>query len=433
MSPAAPRRGDLPRSRFWLFIPAALVCAAAALGLRGAFATPDIVPPSAAAAVLASAIVALSARVAAPELDLRASDRFVPVALAGGLLGWIVLVPLGSIWYASGHGGGSTPYADLFTVLRSALTDGARQILTTTAPTPPTAVALATAVTYVWWAALWTAISAARGTSPLAALLPATVLLGLGSAASASAGNPGTTTTAAAFLVAGLCFLGVDRATREQPADMVVSGPRGSRRGTLTSTAPFFVGVTVLALGASVVGPHLPGLARRAPWDPRTYVAPPLKPQDETDPLTQAVAWLKRADPTPLLTLKTNAPQHRLRWQVLDVYDGRHWSSSASYQPAGKTLPTGSALDAPPGPAVSVHESVKLSGLPGPYLPAPGRVRSVAGTSVRDDPRLGMIATGDGHEAGPLGYSVDATVPVFDDADRLRGATPGNGGPLDAF
>ncbi|WP_194921769.1 transglutaminase domain-containing protein [Catenulispora rubra] len=420
-----------PRNiRILLALPTAVLCAITGLSLHGAFDLADVVPVCILATVIPSGIVALAAWAAS-----RQRRGFELFALGGALVGWLVVLPAGSILLASWRGGDHQSVANFLSVLRSAVTDGARQLLSTTSPARPTAVLLVTAGTCLWWSAVWAAVCAIRGASPLTVLLPPTILLGLGTAASAGAGDPQTILTAAAFLVAAVIFVGVDQATRGNPADAVVIRNRSARPwASAVRTAPFFATVTALTLVAASLAPHLPGLPQRRPWDPRTLIAPAQQIFDETDPLTQAVAWLKQGTVSPLLTVTTADNSQRLRWQVLDTYDGRHWSSSAEYRLAGKSLPAPPALWDPSWPSVSVTETVHIQDLSSVFLPATGRVRTVSGTDVRVAGDLGMIATGDGHSASAsLSYQVDTSVPDFGDADRLRAAQPGTDSALQPF
>ena len=420
-----------PRTaRILLALPTAVLCAIAGISLRGAFDLGDLVPVCVFATVVPSGIVALAGATAG-----RRTRGFELFALGGALVGWLPLLPLGSIWLAGWRKGDHQAAIGFLNVLRSAVTDGARQLLSTTSPARPTAVLLATAGTCLWWTAVWAAVCAVRGASPLTVLLPPTVLLGLGTAASAGAGDPETILTAAVFLVAAIMFVGIDQAMRGNPADAVVIRNQSARPwATAVRTAPFFATVIVLALLAASLAPHLPGLPQRRPWDPRTLIAPPQQIFDETDPLTQAVAWLKEGTASPLFTVTTADSSQRLRWQVLDSYDGRHWTSSAEYRLAGKTLPAPAALWDPAGPSASLAETVRIQGLSSVFLPATGRVRTVSGTDVRLAGDLGMIATGDGHAApASLTYQVDTTVPDFSDAARLRAAQSGSGPELQPF
>lgn len=414
-----------PSTRTYLAVPAAVLCAIAGLAFRGAFDVSDLIPVCVAATVLPCAIVALATWLA--------GKRALVFLIGGAAVGWLTLLPLSALGIAGWRGGDHQPVSSFFSVLRSAVTDGTRQLLTTTSPARPTAVLLATVGTCLWWAAVWTAAAAVRGTTPAAVLLPPVILLGLGTAASAGAGNPGSIAIAAAFFVAAVLFLGIELATRSQPGEAVAAAGQRARRGaSLLHTVPFFAGITALALAAAAASPHLPGLAERRPWDPRNLVTPADQPYDETDPLTQAVAWLKEDSPAPLFSVTSPDGPQRLRWQVLDTFDGAHWTTSAVYRSAGKALPPGDAVSDPAGPGVPVRETVRIDSLASAFLPAAGRVRSVSGTDVRVAPDLGMIATGDGHAApGSLSYSVDATVPVFNDLARLESAQPGAGGSLD--
>ncbi|ACU77340.1 transglutaminase domain protein [Catenulispora acidiphila DSM 44928] len=418
--------------RILLVVPTALLCAIAGISLRGAFDVGDIVPECLLATAVPSGIVALAAAATATARRARGFELF---ALGGALLTWLTVLPAASIGLAGWRGGDHQSVTNFLSVLRTAVTDGARQLLLTTSPARPTAVLLTTAGTCLWWAAAWAAICAIRGASPLAVLLPPTILLGLGTAASAGAGDPKTILTAALFLVIAVLFVGLDQATRGNPADAVVIRNRSARPwAAAIRTAPFFATVTALTLLTASLAPHLPGLPQRRPWDPRTLIAPAQQVYDETDPLTQAVAWLKESTPSPLFTLTTSDANQRLRWQVLDTYDGRHWSTSAEYRVAGKTLPTPAALWDPAGPTHSVTETVRLQDLSSVFLPATGRVRSVSGTDVRVSSDLGMIATSDGHVASPsLSYKVDTTVPDFSNASRLSNAQQSTDTALQPF
>ena len=190
---------------------------------------------------------------------------------------------------------------------------------------------------------------------------------------------------------------------------------------TLVTTGAVAV-VTGLAVAITTV---LPGLASRPPADPRPLVAPPAASGVVLDPLSLVSAWVSGPSRS-LFTVTTSDPVN-LRWLVLDSYDGTGWSSDASYLPAGSRLPAAGNRTVPTQP---VDEALRITGLPGTWLPAADRPARVSGIAVRVDPASGMIATYDGSPSTGMAYQVTSDV-ASPRLSELVSAIPGAGPSVD--
>ncbi len=170
----------------------------------------------------------------------------------------------------------------------------------------------------------------------------------------------------------------------------------------------------LLGLLAATAGPVLP--LAGAPYDPREKVkAPPPQQRDSVSPLDRVSAWLQSPDQQ-MFTVHTTAPEN-WRLAVLDRFDGETWTSGASFVPAGDRVPAGV-----PGPATHVDQRFVIQNLPGVWMPAADRPRSVTGLGVIADPASGMITSARPLKAGQA-YEVGSTVPDYD-PDRLAAAEP---------
>jgi hypothetical protein len=332
-----------------------------------------------------------------------------------------LLPPIAASLAAAGQAGNNSSPWHLIVGLASA----PKQLLTTVPPAAATGPFLLALGTLVWWAAAWSALAAVRQPArpsggellPLAA--PALVLIA-GTAAGVPAGSAAQLWPAALLLVLAATLISarraVGRAVEKDPGSgLAGSGIRALRAiGIVAAVAGIAVGITGI----------LPGLATRPPADPRPLVAPPAATDALLDPLSLVSAWVS-APPKPLFTVTTSDPVN-LRWLVLDSYDGVEWSSDASYLPAGSRLPAASDVTVPTQP---VDQSVRITGLPGMWLPAADRPARVADVAVRVDPASGMLATYDGSAAHGRRYQVtsDVAAPRF---SELASAVPGAGPAL---
>jgi len=389
-----------------LAVPAAALALVAGLSFDGAFALGPIWPMCVACAAIPAAIVALA--------GLRQRPAPLSVTVALWLGAWAGAMPALARALAVPGAAGS----GWFGLLRAAVTDAPRQLLTIVPPAPADAVLLAGLGTLVWWAAAWSAEAAMRSRSGLLAAVPPALVLIAGTAAGVPRGSASQIWPALAFVGVLACQLSAARA---------VAGPTrqpGGRRVTAAAGRLLVASATALAVAvvALVCVPVLPGLASRPPADPRTLVRPPSHLRALLDPLSLVSAWVS-GPPLALFTVHTAVPVN-LRWLVLDRYDGQHWHSDAQYLPAGTALP-----GAPGTASVRVAESVQVTGLPGTWLPAADRPVSIAGAAVRFDPGSAMLATLDGEPAVGLSYQVSSDVPE-PSLSQLENAVPGSGAAL---
>lgn len=393
-----------------LALPAAALALTAGLSFDGAFALGGIWQMCVACAVIPAAIVA------AGGLRRRPAPLAVSVPLWLGA--WAAVVPvLARALAASGASGG------WLGLLRAAVTDAPRQVLTIVPPAPAEPVLLAGLGTLVWWAAGWSAEAALRSRTALLAAFPPALVLLAGTAAGVPRGSASQVWPSVAFVAVLVCQFAVHRAVSGAPGRGVV--PRGRRLGAAAARG-LTTAVTVLAVPAValVCVPILPGLASRPPADPRTLLRPPSHTRAVLDPLSLVSAWVS-GPPRRLFTVHTAVPVN-LRWLVLDRYDGQQWNSDAQYLPAGTAFP-----GAPGVASLRVTESVAVTGLPGSWLPAADRPVSIAGAAVRFDPASSMLATLDGEPAVGLSYQVTSDIPQ-PSLGQLQNAVPGAGAALTA-
>lgn len=366
------------------------------------------------------------------------------LTLAVSAAAWVVGVPaLASRLAAAGSG---PPAGGWLTILRMAVTDAPRQLLTIEPPVAATAVLLAGLGSLVWWAAAWSAEAAVRaaaaGRASVVAGLPGAALLLAGTAAGVPQGSASLLWPAVAFLVAFALLLGWERAVAQRgdsggrspgPVVQPAAGPRTSAdRGLLVAGGrlALAVGTTVvIAAAALLLVPVLPGLASRPPADPRQLITPVSHVQPVIDPLGLVSEWLSEP-PRELFTVRTTDPVN-LSWLVLDRYDGQQWSSTASYVPAGLALPPEPGGSAPGRPAVEQVDIAPDAALPGSWLPAADRPSRLSGAAARFDPASGMLATLDGTSIDGLSYRVTSSIPILR-LRQLENAVPGTGPAVDA-
>ncbi len=403
---------------------AAGLAASSGLAFDGAFTVAAIAPACLASAAIPGLIVAIAAALgerARRDGQHRGARRTLVVLVACAVAWAGLLPPLAAALAVTTTAG---PKASPWHLLGS-LASTPKQLLTTVPPAPATGAFLLALGTLVWWAAVWSALAAVRppggatsgGLLPLAA--PALVLLA-GTAAGVPAGSAAQLWPAALFTALAVIVIAARRALLRGPAQGHGPGVPARVVKSLLATGTVAV-VTGLAVVITTV---LPGLAARPPADPRPLVAPPAASDVVLDPLSLVSAWVSGAS-RPLFTVTTSDPVN-LRWLVLDSYDGTGWSSDASYLPAGSRLPPAGGRTAPAQP---VDEAIRVTGLPGMWLPAPDRPAGVSGIAVRVDPASGMLATYDGSAASGLGYQVTSDV-ASPRLSQLVSAIPGAGASL---
>ena len=138
------------------------------------------------------------------------------------------------------------------------------------------------------------------------------------------------------------------RGNREALAGLVVL-VRAPGHGSAPELALGVPAMACLALVAGLLGPNLPLVLSRQPFDPRQYVSPPPPdPRAAVNPLDEVSAWLQNPD-VPLFTVRASSAQD-WRLAALDRFDGTTWSSSATLVPAGTRVPPSPVS---PGPAAT--------------------------------------------------------------------------------
>ncbi len=422
----APRLIPLHR-RLWSLLPVAGLLAGAGLGFHRVFPVGSLLPVLLVAVPVPMAVSA--------GLFLARARREGPAplwpSLVLGAVVWLVTVRVTLFRDAAGGLASGGAVGEI----RSTLLDAPHAVLTTIlpAPTGPGFLVLPHAV--LWSASLAATELALRTRSPLLPALPPVLAFGVPLVLGVS--GPGSNTPLAAGLVAGTGLL------------MLLRSPT-ARHGTVRGLSTGLPVVAVLALAAALLGPRLPGLAAREPYDLRHQVRPPTVHPQSTSPLDQVGAWLQHPE-TRLFRARTTTGGHNWRLAVLDRYDGVKWTSGAELTRSGGRVPPQPGTD--PGGRERVEQQVTLQNLPGIWLPAADRPASVkitrrgrgdapetvgpgpagSGDAERQlavDPRSGVLALGGGDGAGVrnrgLSYTAVSQAPVFD-AKRLQYAAVPDG------
>jgi hypothetical protein len=377
-------------------------------------------------------ITAVAPAVIAAAAMLRRT-RPVPlwVTLAVSAVAWAVGVPVLAGDLAA-PGSGVAPGGWL-TVLRMAVTDAPRQLLTITPPVVATVVLLAGLGSVVWWASAWSAEAAVRtavaGRVSMVAVLPGAVVLLAATAAGVPRGSASLLWPAVAFVAVFALLLAAERAAVQR---VTTRSDSGRERTLLASSGRLGLaaGTTVVIAAAGLlIVPVLPGLASRPPADPRQLVKPVSRVQPLIDPLGLVSAWLSEP-PQLLFTVRTANPVN-LSWLVLDQYDGQQWTSTARYAPAGLVLPSEPGVITTGHPLVEQVAVLPHANMPGTWLPAAARPTGLSGAAARFDPVSGILATLEGTSVNGLSYQVTSSILTLG-VGQLADATPGSGPAVDA-
>ncbi|MFC4909792.1 DUF3488 and transglutaminase-like domain-containing protein [Actinomadura gamaensis] len=148
------------------------------------------------------------------------------------------------------------------------------------------------------------------------------------------------------------------------------------------------------------------------PYDPREQVqAPPPQQRDSVSPLDRVGGWLLSPDQPMFAVAAPREEDQRLA--VLDRFDGVTWTSS------GRFVPTGSRV--PPGPGDTgrhrrVDETITVRKLPGVWVPAADRPRTVRGLGVVVDPASGALAAAQPLRDGQR-FTVESSVKEWRNTD----------------
>jgi TgpA N-terminal domain/Transglutaminase-like superfamily len=218
------------------------------------------------------------------------------------------------------------------------------------------------------------------------------------------------------------------------PADPRRPARRRGGAGVLGLGAPV---VVALALVSTLAAVRLP-FGRGDRFDPRDLRTVPLDVDHTLNPLVGLKSQIRAHQPDPLFTLRAEGlPEgvDRVRVAALDAYDGAQWTSTAEYRLAGEDLPPDPYLIGRPGPAVTVRQTISVTGLRGPFLPVIGRPVHIAGTGVGYAAASGTLVSDDRRLRG-TSYEVVSTVPTRPEVagpDDLAGARAATDEVLDAY
>jgi transglutaminase-like putative cysteine protease len=277
----------------------------------------------------------------------------------------------------------------------AAAVDGWAHLLATTVPAGPAPLLATGPFLLVWLAAAVTGELLARTTRTAWAVTPAAVVFG---ASSALAGGVAYAVAAAVgFTLGGVLLL------RARARDL--RGPALARRSArVAQVARAAVAAVAAVAVAAVVVPHLPARPR---VDPRDHVTVPDTALTGVNPLDRVTPWLSAPD-TELFRVTGDGPlPQRLALVALDAYDGRAWTSTARYRPAGSGVPS-----APSGGRRLTVE-VAVTGLGGVALPSVERpVRLDGPATLAVDPDTGLLLDTGGLAPG-LRYTMTSLVPAL--------------------
>ncbi len=312
----------------------------------------------------------------------------------------------------------------LATVYLDALRNSGARILTSTFPVEPAPDTVLLPVLIVWAAGLAGAELAVRHRKLLLGLAPSALAYGLALAFVGPNARPS--------IWVALAYLGVAATTlaltREDTSGEVVrqlpAGQRVAYRGRGMA-----IGATalVLLMGATIgIGTGIAELKQPAPKDPRTYVSPPEEQEPESNPLGRLSQWARHPD-DPLFDISMDQPK-RIRWVVLNDYDGLNWTPEGRYRSAGTVLP------APPAPrgTTTVRQQVTVTGLNGAWLPAVEQPTELTGIRVSYDSATGTVLQPTGLKPG-LRYNVVSEFVDAPDAGRVVQAESASGPAVDRF
>ena len=322
---------------------------------------------------------------------------------------WLTIVVQVVVWFgvvaATLYRGRLADGAALVTTVISAVRDAYRAMLTTILPAPDRPDLLIGAQVIVWVAAFVGAELALRTRTRAAPALPS--VAAFGAALLLGVGGPGSNLPVAAAFVALIVVLLVVRS-----ADRL----HGLAGGLPSGLA---VGLVIAAV-AAVAAPYLP--ASGTPYDPRQHVqAPPPQQRDGVSPLDRVSEWLDNPD-QPLFTVRASAAEN-WRLATLDTFDGATWTSSGHFMPSGSRVPEADpANGGGKGARTTVTQRFTLRNLPGVWLPAADRPRSVTGVPVTVDPDSGVVTAARTLRPG-TSYEVTSAARDYA-ADELARAVP---------
>ncbi len=384
----------------------AAVTVAAVVGFARLFDSAAFYPPLLTAALAGHLLAALTrrarTRLAAPVMVVGGAFVCVNVALASATT---YGVPTPSTFSALGD------------ALRTAQ-DSLAQVIAPTAPTTGFILAAAVAI----WVGAWAADRLAfRFAAPIEALAPAVTIFLFGTLL---AGPDYRMACTALFAVAVLSYVAIQRTVRlDRVRPTLHAGPADRGWATVRLAGAMTVVVVLLGVGTAMAIPTLTssGLvevrAGRHDAAPRSVVSP----------LVDIRSRLIQQSDLTLFTVTANQPAY-WRLMALDEFDGTVWSSNQHFNEAGRKLaaePTASDINLP---TTRVSATFDLTGLGGPWAPAPFRAESVTGSHdlLWDAAGATLIVDAKRGDVGGLRYRVESAAPdvTAGQASRALGEIP---------
>ncbi|MCO6011660.1 DUF3488 and transglutaminase-like domain-containing protein [Actinoallomurus purpureus] len=305
---------------------------------------------------------------------------------------WISILATAAAWTLVA---GLTLFHGDFTVIGGALRDSWKGTLTSLLPAPGRPELLVLPHVLVWLAGVAGAELTLRSGTKAAPAMPAVAVFCV--ALLLGVGGPGSNLPVTAALVGLVGALTIVRS--------------GGRPLWLLAGVP---AAAALGLLAAAVGPYLP--MKGEAYDPRATVkAPPPQQRDSISPLDRVSAWLQTPDQQ-MFTVHADAPED-WRLAVLDRFDGVTWTSGARFVPAGNRIPDDVHVR-----RTRVVQRFSIQDLPGVWVPAADRPRTIEGLAVTADPASGVLTAAQALRSGQA-YTVTSMVRDYD-ADQLAAAEP---------
>ncbi len=428
------------------FVAVTLAAGLAGGAFHRAFAVGALAGPVAVAAVVPVLAVAAFAGVA--------RRRRVPLLLSvlawAGL--WLAVVALTLFRH------GSPDVPAVLPAVGDGLLNGWARLLEVTLPAPDSPDLLVVPQALTWLAAGAGAELVARTRTTLLPIVPAVVVFAVG--VTLTVPGPGSNLPVAAGLVVAAGLLALYRHAEARPSTTAGrragsrAGSRGGSRarpgsapvsGSFPGRAVIGLSVAVLVAAAAVlVGPRLPPVRGRGPYDVRAERAVSLYPRATVSPLDEVAAWLGspgqrlftvRTSPSPSPPVSASASASvsvsvsaNIQLAVLDRFNGQTWTSSARFSPAGRRIP---AVSGEPARTGEIRQDVEIDGLDGVLLPAMDRPVRLDGTGLAVDVGSGALLSTVPLHPGRR-YTVTSVPQAIPDQAVLASLRPATGADADA-
>ncbi len=310
-----------------------------------------------------------------------------------------------TVAYLPGTGaGGLIPTSDTFSTARQLVQEGWVQFSSVRAPAPPLPGYLIVTAAAVWvtaWMSDWIAFrawAAVEALMPSAAIFVFAAVLGTGS---------GRVTTAGAYAITALGFIGLHRASRDGATAAWVANRRveGSRALVLACLP------VVLLAGAigAVAGPALPGAGEPALTGWR-HLNDGGDDRSLASPLVDLRKRLIAESDIELFTVQASRPAY-WRLMSLEEFDGREWKSSGSFSQASGDVPH---KNEPGDRTRTIRQRFQIGATGAIWVPAAFEVKTVRSSSAElrwDAGAAALIAGRSRTSADGLAYSIDSELP----------------------